>query len=141
VCGLVQYPKISPVVIVGVTNGEKILVTRYKEGSFRDYALVAGFVEIGESLEDAARREVFEETGVHIKNLKYYKSQPWGFSSSILSGFFCQLDGDPTITMDKNELSEAIWLSYNDLPPADANIALTMEMMEVFRTGQWRIES
>jgi len=136
-CGLTQYPKISPAVIVGVINGEQILVTRYKHGPYRNYALVAGFVEIGESFEDTVRREVFEETGVHVKNLKYYKSQPWGFSSSILSGFFCQLDGDSTITLDENELSEAIWLSRSDIPPTDPNIALTMEMMEAFRTGQW----
>ena len=139
-CELVQYPKISPGVIVAVTNGEQILVTRYKHGPYRNYALVAGFVEIGESLEDAIRREVFEETGVHVKNLKYYKSQPWGFSSSILMGFFCELDGDSTITLDENELSEAIWISRSDIPPSDPNIALTMEMMEAFRTGQWRIE-
>lgn len=135
VCGLVEYPKISPVVIVAVTNGEYLLVTRYRDRPFRRYALVAGFSEIGESLEDTVHREVFEETGIRVKNLRYYKSQPWGFTSTLLSGYFCDLDGDPTITVDESELSEAIWISREDIPPADSDIALTSEMMEVFRTG------
>ena len=134
-CSLVEYPKISPVVIVAVTNGENLLVTRYKDRPYRRYALVAGFSEIGESLEDTVRREVLEETGVRVKNIKYYKSQPWGFTSTLLSGFFCQLDGDPEIHMDENELSEAVWLARGDIPPSDIDIALTAEMMELFRTN------
>ena len=135
-CGLVEYPKLSPVVIVAVTNGEDLLVTRYKDRPFRRYALVAGFAEIGESLEDTVRREVFEETGVHVKNIRYYKSQPWGFTSTLLSGFFCELDGDPEIVLDEDELSEAIWIPRGEIAPADSDIALTSEMMEVFRLGQ-----
>lgn len=134
-CGLVEYPKISPVVIVAVRNGESLLVTRYKDRPYRRYALVAGFGEIGESLEDTVRREVFEETGVRVKNPTYYKSQPWGFSSSLLSGFVCDLDGDPAITVDGKELSEALWLPRDEIPEADSDIALTAEMMEMFRTG------
>jgi len=135
-CGLIVYPKISPVVIVAVTNGDDLLVTRYRDRPYRRYALVAGFAEIGESLEDTVMREVFEETGVHVKNIRYYKSQPWGFTSTLLSGFFCDLDGDPAILIDENELSEAIWLHRNDIPPADSDIALTAEMMEKFRRGE-----
>ena len=134
-CGLVVYPKISPVVIVAVTNGDNLLVTRYKDRPFRMYALVAGFGEIGEAHEDTVRREVFEETGVRVKNIRYYKSQPWGFSSSLLSGFFCDLDGDPAITVDGEELSEAIWLPRGEIPPSSSDVALTAEMMEVFRLG------
>ena len=135
-CGLIIYPRISPVVIVAVTYGEYLLVTRYKDRPYRRYALVAGFAEIGESLEDTVRREVFEETGVHVKNVRYYKSQPWGFTSTLLSGFYCDLDGDPTIVVDEIELSEAIWLRRDEIPPADNDIALTAEMMERFRTGK-----
>ena len=135
-CNLIIYPRISPVVIVGVTHGDKLLVTRYKNRPYRQYALVAGYMEIGESFEDTVHREVFEETGVHVKNIKYYKSQPWGLSSTILAGFFCQLDGDPTIRLDEEELSEAIWLPRQDIPAATANVSLTSEMMEIFRTGE-----
>ena len=135
-CGLLEYPKISPCVIVGVTHGEFLLLTRYANREYRRYALIAGYVEIGESLEDTVRREVFEETGVRVKNIKYYGSQPWPFSSTLLSGFFCELDGDPAITMDENELSEAVWLQREAIPPAISDIALTSEMMERFRLGQ-----
>ena len=134
-CGCVYYPKISPVVIVAVKHGENLLVTRYKDRPYRRYALVAGFSEIGESLEDTVRREVMEETGVCVKNIRYYKSQPWGFTSTLLSGFYCELDGDPAIHIDENELSEALWLERSQIPPPDNSVALTAEMMEVFRTG------
>jgi len=132
-CGLIVYPKICPVIIAAVTHGDSLLVTRGKGWAQGRYALVAGFVESGESLEDAVRREVFEETGVHAKNITYYKSQPWGFTSTLLSGFYCELDGDPAIHIDENELSEAVWLSRDEIPPATADIALTAEMMEVFK--------
>ena len=135
-CGLTEYPRISPVVIVGVTNGENLLVTRYKDRPYRRYALVAGFAEIGEALEDTVRREVFEETGIHVKNIKYYRSQPWAFTSTLLSGFYCELDGDPEIRVDEDELAEAIWLPRGDIPASDIDIALTAEMMEMFRTGK-----
>jgi len=135
-CGLVEYPKISPVVIVAVTDGDNLLVTRYKNRPYRRYALVAGFVEVGEAFEDAVRREVYEETGVRVKNVRYYKSQPWGFTSTLLAGYYCELDGDPQITFDENELAEAIWLARGDIPPAESDVALTSEMMEMFRTGQ-----
>ena len=136
-CGLIEYPKLSPVVILGVTHGDSILVTRYKDRP-GNYALIAGFCEIGESLEDAARREVYEETGVHIKEITYYKSQPWALSSSLISGFFCKLEGDPHIHMDEQELSEAIWLPREELPPLMNTFALTAEMMEMFRIGEIR---
>jgi NAD+ diphosphatase len=138
-CGLIEYPKIAPVVIVGVIRGDSILVTRYKDRP-GNYALVAGFCEIGESFEDAAHREVLEETGVHIKNLRYYKSQPWAMSSSLIAGFFCSLDGDPAISVEEAELSEALWLPREELPPLANTVALTAEMMEVFRTGEVRDE-
>ena len=134
-CGLIDYPKISPVVIVGVTDGEKLLMTRYKNRPANQYALVAGFGEIGETLEDTVRREVHEETGVCVKNINYYKSQPWGFSSSLLIGFFCELDGDSTIKIDDNELAEALWMPREEIPQSNTDIALTSDMMEAFRTG------
>ncbi|MDR0917053.1 MAG: NAD(+) diphosphatase [Oscillospiraceae bacterium] len=133
-CGLVLYPQIAPVVIVAVTNGDKLLLTRYKNRGPGAYALIAGFVETGETLEDAVRREVMEEAGLRVKNLRYYKSQPWGFSSSLLNGFFCEVDGDDTITVDEIELSEALWLTADEIEQRDNGVALTAEMIERFRT-------
>ena len=75
-----------------------------------------------------------EEVGIGIKNIKYYKSQPWPFSDTILAGFYAELDGDSTITLDEEELSLGVWLNRADIPPVERNISLTAEMIEAFRT-------
>lgn len=134
-CGLQKYPTISPCVIVGIHQGNRLLLTKYAGREYSRYALVAGFVEIGESLEQAVCREVKEEVGVKVKNLKFYKSQPWPFSDSILAGFFAELDGDETITLDEDELALGVWMNREDIPPEELKISLTGEMMEAFRTG------
>lgn len=138
-CGLTEYPKICPAVIVAVRDGEKLLLTRYAGRAYKGCSLVAGFVEIGETLEDSAKREVMEEVGIHIKNLRYYRSQPWSFTDSLLVGFYCDLDGDPTITLDQSELCEGFWMERKDLPVRENDISLTSEMMEQFRLGRDRI--
>ena len=79
------------------------MVTKYNRG-YSNYALVAGFTEIGETLEETVEREVMEEVGLKVKNIKYYKSQPWGIADDILAGFYCQLDGSDEITRDEEEL-------------------------------------
>jgi NAD+ diphosphatase len=135
-CGVTTYPNISPVIIVGVTDGDHLLLTRYAQGEYQKHALIAGFVEIGETLEDAARREVQEETGLCIKNLHYYKSQPWAFSESLLAGFFAEVDGSTDVHVDQVELSEAIWFSRETLPLEDTTLSLTWDMIETFRRGE-----
>ena len=135
-CGLIEYPKICPAVIVAVINGDKLMVTRYADRPFRGWALIAGFVEIGETLEDTVRREVMEEVGVKVKNLRYYKNQPWSFTDTLLCGFYCDLDGDDTVTLDTSELKEAHWLSREEIPPRQNEASLTAEMMERFRLGE-----
>ncbi|MCD8349486.1 MAG: NAD(+) diphosphatase [Planctomycetaceae bacterium] len=137
-CGLVVYPSISPAVIVAVTNGDKLLLTRYaNRPPSRNYALIAGFMEIGESLEDTVRREVMEEAGVAVKNLRYYGSQPWAFSSSMLAGFYCDVDGSDAITRDEVELAEAIWVPREEIPDQDVGVALTAAMIDAFRRGEY----
>ena len=135
-CGNTVYPTISPAVIVGVIHDGKILMTKYAGRPYRNYALIAGFNEIGESIEQTVHREVMEEVGLPVKNLRYYKSQPWPFSSSLLMGFFCELDGDSDqITLDPNELSEAGWFGPEDVPEDVEHASLTAEMMTVFKRG------
>lgn len=133
-CGLIEYPKISPAVIIGITNGDKLLMTKYADRDFKKYALVAGYTEIGEDFEATIRREVMEEVGLKVKNITYYKSQPWSFSDTILAGFFCQLDGSDEYHIDTNELAIAEWLTRDQLPRRDSDIALTSDMIEAFRT-------
>lgn len=134
-CGQKEYPKICPCVIVGVTNKDKILVTKYRERVTRYYALVAGFAEVGETIEETVHREVMEETGLRVKNLKYYKSQPWPLSESLLFGFFCEVDGSDEIVMDENELSMAAWISRDELHVTNGDFALTNEMLCAFQDG------
>ena len=79
-CGNLVFPKIAPAVIIGLTDGDKILMTKYAGREYKRYALIAGFTEIGETAEETVAREVMEEVGLKVKNIRYYKSQPWGLT-------------------------------------------------------------
>jgi NAD+ diphosphatase len=136
-CNNMIFPKVAPAVIVGVINGDKILLTKYANREYKRYALIAGFNEIGETIEGTVRREVMEEAGLKIKNICYYKSQPWGFDSNLLMGFFCEVDGSDNIRLDENELSEAEWVARDDIPEYGENLSLTHEMMQVFKTAMF----
>lgn len=138
-CGNQVFPKIAPAVIVGVTHGEWILMTKYANREYKRYALIAGFTEIGETAEETVAREVMEEVGLQVKNIRYYKSQPWGFDSNLLLGYFCELDdsdGVADIRMDEEELAEAEWVHYSDVPDDPEGLSLTREMMMVFKNQQ-----
>ena len=134
-CGNTIYPRINPAVIVAVTKGDSLLVTRYRNG-YNHNALVAGFTEIGETFEETVAREVMEETGIKVKNIRYYKSQPWGIAQDILVGFFCEADGDNEIRLDKNELKSAQWLKRDEIELQPDSISLTNEMMKFFKEGK-----
>ena len=135
-CNAMYYPKISPAVIVAVTNGDKLLMTKYAGRSYKKYALVAGFAEIGETIEETVKREVMEEAGLKVKNIRYYKSQPWSFTDTLLLGFWCEVDGDDHITMDEEELSVAEWLDREEIPTEYDGISLTNEMIMRFKNGE-----
>ena len=134
-CGNKIYPRINPAVIVGVIKGDSLLITRYRQG-YAHNALVAGFTEIGETMEQTVEREVMEETGVRVKNIRYYKSQPWGLAQDMLLGYFCEADGDGEIHMDENELKFAEWVKREDIVLQPNNFSLTNEMMSVFKNAK-----
>lgn len=135
VCKIKEYPRLMPAVIVGVINDNRLLLTRYREGvSF--YALIAGFTEIGETLEETVAREVLEETGLYVKNIRYYKSQPWGIAGDILAGFYCDVDGEDMITPDNSELKSAEWKCREEIELQPDNYSLTNEMMRRFKEGK-----
>lgn len=133
-CGNKIYPRINPAVIVGVRNGDRLLLTRYRAG-YGHNALIAGFTEIGETLEETVQREVMEEAGLKVKNITYYKSQPWGIAADVLMGFYCDVDGDDTIHRDDSELKYAAWVERKDIVLRPDSLSLTNEMMAVFKNA------
>lgn len=134
-CKQTEYPKISPAVIVAITNGDKLLMSRYAHGTYRHFALIAGYVEVGETFEECVRREVMEEVGLKVKNIRYYKSQPWAFSDTVMIGFTAELDGDDTIRLQEEELSEAGWYTRDQMEDYSPCISVGHEMMRAFKSG------
>ena len=135
-CGNQVYPRINPAVIVGVISSDhkKLLVTQYaRSRGVRICALVAGFTEIGETFEDTVRREVMEEVGLRVKNIRYYKSQPWGIADDILAGFYCEAEEGQEIRLDTDELRSAVWQTPEEITGQPDNLSLTNEMMIYFK--------
>ena len=135
-CGRTIYPRIVPAVIVGVTDGDRILMTKYAGRGIPFYALIAGFTEIGETLEETVEREVMEEVGLKVRNIRYYKSQPWAIADDILAGFYCDVDGDTTIRLDTSELKEGVWMRREEVVLQPDDYSLTNEMMMMFKEGK-----
>lgn len=142
-CGNTIYPRVVPAVIVGLIkrgasrDEDEILLTKYNGRSdVPYYALIAGFTEIGETFEQTVAREASEETGLKVKNIRYYKSQPWGVVDDILAGFYCELDGSDQITRDEGELSVAEWVRRENVVLQPDDFSLTNEMMTLFKEGR-----
>jgi NAD+ diphosphatase len=109
-CAQQFFPRLDPAIIVLVSDGERALLGRQASWPARRYSTIAGFVEPGESLEDAVAREVLEETGVAISNLRYHSSQPWPFPSSLMLGFFASAESGSTVRVG-GELEDARWVT------------------------------
>ena len=136
-CAGVVYPRLNPAVIIAIHDDERLLLTGYaNRTNTPHWALVAGYVEFGETLEDTVRREAYEETGLKVKNLRYFGSQPWAFSQSLLMGFFAELDGSDAIKMQTSELARAKWFKRAEIPPLDNLASLTNTMITAFAQGK-----
>ena len=136
-CGNMIFPKIAPAAIIALTHGDKLVLAKSANGNVTRYGLQAGFIEIGETAEEAVAREVMEEVGLKVKNIRYYKSQPWGIVGNLSVGYFCDLDGDDeTVNLDMNELSAAEWFHRDAIPAKDDGISLTREMIRLFEEGK-----
>ena len=123
------YPRVSPCVIVAIHNGEKLLLAkgvRHKEANM--YSTLAGFVESGESLEQAVHREIFEEVGVKVKNLRYFNSQPWPFPHSLMVGFIAEYDGGE-IVCQENEIDDAQWFNADALPNIPPKVSIAGQLI------------
>lgn len=124
-CSSIIYPNISPAIIVGIISNDKILLARGVNFKNNMYSLIAGYVDVGESIEDTVKREVKEEVGLDVSNIRYYKSQPWPQSSSMMIAFLADGDETQTIKIDTNEIIDAAWFTRDNLPnhPTDRSIA------------------
>lgn len=132
-CSKVVYPSVSPAVIVLITDGNRCFLARGKHYGAKFYSLIAGYVEAGESLEQAVCREVMEETGLRICNLRYVTSQPWPYSASIMVGFVAQLDGSDVPAINEEELEEAKWFSRDEIPIHPNEQSVAALLMDMFR--------
>lgn len=129
-CGLLAYPRLSPAIMVLVRDGDKLLLGRsphFKPGVF---SALAGFVEPGETLEECAAREVREEVGIEITNLRYFSSQPWPFPNSLMIAFFADYAGGE-ITPDPAEIEAAEWFSPDALPILPDPISISRRLIDV----------
>jgi NAD+ diphosphatase len=124
-CSVVQFPRTDPAVIMRITHGDRILMARQAVWPQGMHSILAGFVEPGESLEDAVAREVYEEVGLRLTRIKYFSSQPWPFPSSLMLGFSAEATSD-RFTVDQNELESARWMTRQELlnSPEDATFKL-----------------
>ena len=134
-CGLTIFPAISPAVIVAVTDGPRLLLARNARSTWKHYSLIAGYVEAGETAEQTVLREVLEEVGLRVKNVRYIASQAWGFSQSLMLGFSAELDGPAEITLQESELSEARWFTRGEVPQMDSGASIAAELIGRFQTG------
>ena len=130
-CGLINYPRLSPAVIVAVIHDNKILLARNKRFRGPFYSVLAGFVEPGETLEACVQREIREEVGVSVKNIRYFGSQPWPFPNSLMVGFVADYAGGE-IAVDNEELMEAHWFSAQMLPKVPSRISIARQLIDWF---------
>ena len=130
-CGQVHYPRIAPAIIVAVSNDDKLLMAKHSYHKTHRYALVAGFVEPGESIEEAVHREVGEEIGIKIKTLKYIKSQSWPFPNSLMLAFTAEYDCGE-INVDGDEIVKAKWFSKEDIVRYDSDISISDWLIQNF---------
>ena len=128
-CGLLAYPRISPAVMVLVARGDELLLARSPHFRPGVFSALAGFVEAGETLEQCAVREVREEVGIEIANLRYFQSQPWPFPDSLMLAFLADYAGG-TITPDPVEIEAAGWFARNDLPPLPDPVSIARRLID-----------
>ncbi len=135
-CNSIIFPKISPAVIAAIICNNKILLARNSNFPGNWYSIIAGYVDVGETLEEALTREVKEEVGLDIKNIRYYKSQPWPLSSSMMIGFIAEADETQPISIDNKEIVDASWFTRGSLPKHSSTISIAGEMIEKFEKGE-----
>jgi len=130
-CGHQSFPRLSPAVIVLVERGEQCLLARSPRFQNGFYSVLAGFAEPGETLEETVEREVWEETGIEVQDIRYFGSQPWPFPDSLMIGFTARYAGGE-ILVDGTEILEADWFTFDQLPKIPGRISIARSLIEWF---------
>jgi len=130
-CGILHYPRLSPAIIVAVIKDHQILLAHSDRFPSKFYSVLAGFVAPGETFEECVEREVEEEVGIKVKNVRYFGSQPWPFPNSLMVGFTADY-GSGEITIDGEEINKAGWFRANDLPRIPGKISIARRLIDWF---------
>jgi NAD+ diphosphatase len=129
VCGLSAFPRLSPAVIMRVTRGDEILLARAQRFPGGMYSVLAGFVEPGETLEECVAREVGEEVGIEVTDIRYFASQPWPFPHSLMIGFTATwVSGD--LQIEEAEIADAQWFTRDDLPELPGSLSIARKLID-----------
>lgn len=128
-CGLITYPRLSPAIIVLIQRDNRVLLARSPGFPPGMFGLVAGFVEPGENLEEALVREVREETGISVKNIRYFGSEPWPFPDSLMLGFTADYAGGELV-VDSNEIESAFWFDREHLPRIPEKLSISRTLID-----------
>ena len=130
-CGLISYPRLSPAIIVAVVKEDRILLAHSQRFPAKFYSVLAGFVEPGETLEECVEREVHEEVGISVQDIRYFGSQPWPFPDSLMVAFTADYAGGE-IEIDRSEIDDADWFSADQLPPIPPKISISRQLIDWF---------
>lgn len=137
-CGKEIWPQLATAIICLISKGDELLLVRANNFRHNFFGLVAGFVETGESLEEAVRREVMEETGLTIKNLRYFGSQPWPYPCGLMIGFNAEyVSGE--LHLQRSELKEGGWFHYKHLPPIPEKLSIARQLIDSFLVNKLTI--
>ncbi|MEA2576311.1 MAG: diphosphatase [Chloroflexia bacterium] len=130
-CSLTSYPRVTPAIIVLIRRGDEVLLARAHNFPSKFYSTIAGFVEPGESLEEAVVREVGEEVGVAVKDIRYFGSQPWPFPHSLMIGFTCEY-AHGEITLEAREIADAAWFTRDNMPHIPPKLSIARKLIDSF---------
>ena len=134
-CGHIAYPRLSPSIIVLVRRGEEMLLARNANFPVEMYSTLAGFIEAGETAEECLVREVKEEVGVDVGDIRYFRSQSWPFPNQLMLGYFARYAGGD-IVCDPTEIADADWFHYTELPPVPPTSSISGQLIQAFVNAQ-----
>jgi NAD+ diphosphatase len=136
-CGLINYPRVSPAIIVAVINDDRILLARSTRIGASFYSVLAGFVEPGETLEECVSREICEEVGLRVTDIRYFGSQPWPFPNALMVAFTARYAGGE-IRLNPSEIAAADWFSAGALPPVPGRWSIARRLIDWFEKTEGR---